>query len=124
MSAVRGAVQLNYLGQFESGVGEGNEWRVIGSGVGGDIGGKVERGYELEITVAALGGELEVVWRYGSERYTEATMRRLARRYVEELRELITTDDAVEFSPSDFPLANLDAQQLSKILNTASFEEN
>jgi hypothetical protein len=58
-------------------------------------------------------------WTYSENLHRRATVERLAESYVEELRTLITqsrTCDPANYSPYDFPRANLSQEELSKVL--------
>ena len=78
-----------------------------------------ERAYLLEINAQVVDdGSLVATWTYSSQVHDEATVARLARRYVEVLGELIEhccSAGAGGYTPSDFPLAGLDQQALDEL---------
>ncbi|MEU9191475.1 condensation domain-containing protein, partial [Streptomyces sp. NPDC048484] len=70
-----------------------------------------ERTHLIEINSLVVDGRLETKWTYSGQIHDEATVDRLARRYVEVLDELIDyccREDVGGYTPSDFPLAGLD----------------
>jgi non-ribosomal peptide synthase protein (TIGR01720 family) len=61
---------------------------------------------------------LRVEWGYSAQLHDAATIERLADDFNAALVSLVAhcrTDDAGGFTPSDFPLANLDMDKLSKL---------
>ncbi|MFI2353055.1 condensation domain-containing protein, partial [Streptomyces sp. NPDC019443] len=65
----------------------------------------------IEVNSQVVDGRLEMVWTYGGEVYDEATVERLAQRYVDVLADLIAfccRPGVGGCTPSDFPLAGLD----------------
>jgi non-ribosomal peptide synthase protein (TIGR01720 family) len=75
--------------------------------------------HPLEINAMVFDGELQVCWTYSLGLLGQAVIEQLAGRFLEELRELIeycvTTEDN-SFTPSDFPAAGLDQQNLDDLL--------
>ncbi|HEX6292585.1 MAG TPA: amino acid adenylation domain-containing protein [Herpetosiphonaceae bacterium] len=73
----------------------------------------------LQITASVVGERLEVLWRYNPRAYRRATVEHLAERYDAALRLLIdhcVSPSAGGYTPSDFPLAGLDQQELDRLL--------
>jgi non-ribosomal peptide synthase protein (TIGR01720 family) len=65
------------------------------------------------------GGELRLDWTYSTSIHSQETVEHLAQSFVEELRALIArsrTGDKIDYSPSDFPRANLSQDELNKVL--------
>ncbi|WP_344591682.1 amino acid adenylation domain-containing protein, partial [Actinomadura vinacea] len=107
-------VIFNYLGRAgageRSGPGDGRFREALRS-LGGERPARGERTHLIEIDGLVVDGRLELKWSYGGRVHDEATVRRLARRYIEVLDQLI--DHCLRpgvggCSPSDFPLAGLD----------------
>ncbi|HEV2855901.1 MAG TPA: amino acid adenylation domain-containing protein, partial [Thermoanaerobaculia bacterium] len=115
------AVSFNYLGQLEAGLdpldhGEGFRW--AGEGVGNAHSPRQRRRHLLEINAWVARGRLEVSWTYSPERHDEATVRRLAARFLAKLREIVDhclSPGAGGYTPSDFPLASLDQATLDRL---------
>ncbi|PTH83159.1 non-ribosomal peptide synthetase, partial [Streptomyces sp. A244] len=78
-----------------------------------------DRTHLLDINCRVVDGQLEMVWAYGAEVHDEATIARLAERYVEALAELIEyccRPETGGHTPSDFPLAQrLDQAALDRV---------
>jgi non-ribosomal peptide synthase protein (TIGR01720 family) len=73
----------------------------------------------LDVTAAVAGGRLSISWTYSRAAHDEATIRQLAEWHIEALRALIAhcrSPEAGAYTPSDFPLAELDQKQLDKVL--------
>ncbi|HEY0602462.1 MAG TPA: amino acid adenylation domain-containing protein [Herpetosiphonaceae bacterium] len=76
-------------------------------------------GYLLEIQGGVVGGQLRLAWKYNPSQHRRATIERLAQDFRAALRDLIAhcqSPDAGGYTPSDFPLANLNQQALDTIL--------
>ncbi|MCU0507750.1 MAG: amino acid adenylation domain-containing protein [Anaerolineae bacterium] len=122
---------FNYLGQFD---------QVLGAGANGDgpLGPAPEpagpdrslsnrRSHLLDVAAAVAGGRLGVSWTYSRAAHAAATIQQLADWHIEALRELIAhcrSPEAGAYSPSDFPLAELDQKQLDKILKKVARTDN
>jgi non-ribosomal peptide synthase protein (TIGR01720 family) len=84
-----------------------------------------ERRYELEIVAAVRGGRLEMGMSYGGARSSVEWMRGLAAAVEEELDAVIEhglKKKTVEYTPSDFPLAQLDQNTLNKVFEEIDVE--
>jgi amino acid adenylation domain-containing protein/non-ribosomal peptide synthase protein (TIGR01720 family) len=76
------------------------------------------RPYLLSINSYIVDGQLVAKWTYGSAIHRQATIEQLAHRFIEALRAIIVhcqSPGVGGYTPSDFPLANLDEQGLSKL---------
>ncbi|WP_143145110.1 condensation domain-containing protein, partial [Streptomyces humi] len=110
-------VSFNYLGQsggpgpHREGDDNARRFRPSGRSFGADQSSQGERAHLIEVNCQIADGVLEMSWTYGGEVHGEATVRRLARRYIEVLTDLIAyccRPDVGGHTPSDFPLARLD----------------
>ena len=73
---------------------------------------------ELLLTAFVLKEQLRIDWRYSQNLHQETTIQQMANNFLEKLRSLIDhclSSDAEGYTPTDFPLANLDEQKLSKL---------
>lgn len=80
---------------------------------------KETRPYLLEVEGLVIGGHLDVSWHYNERMHQRSTIERLAQNYMEALRVLIAhcqSPEAGGFTPSDFPLAKLNEQELNNLL--------
>ncbi|MFB7912305.1 condensation domain-containing protein, partial [Kitasatospora sp. NPDC056076] len=119
-------VGFNYHGRFDpggvgSGDGPGADGLVRGQlpPAGRDTDPDEPRPYLLEVTGAVQDGRLELAWTYPAEIYGEATVRGLAeemRTALRELAEHCARPGAGGRTPSDFPLAGLDQEQLDRLV--------
>ena len=66
-------------------------------------------------------GRFEATWTFSSSMHHRATIERLAHRYTAALNALIESRQAPNagaFSPSDFPMARVDQQQLDRLISS------
>jgi non-ribosomal peptide synthase protein (TIGR01720 family) len=76
--------------------------------------------YALDVTAAVVRGKLSVRFTYNEQLHTAATIQKVSNGYIEALRELIThcqSPAAGGFTPSDFPLINLNQTELDLALS-------
>ena len=106
---------FNYLGQFDQTFTETSPFRMANESKGEEVSPESAREYELELTSMVAGG----VWRasliYSSGQYNEATMARLGDAIRDGMKRVIDhclQPGAGRYTPSDFPLALADQQQL------------
>src|SRR5262249_18366886 len=75
------------------------------------------RTHRLEISGSVSGGRLNIAWSYSESCHRRATIEALAQRFLGSLRALIahcTTPGVGGYTPSDFPLANIDQASLDR----------
>ncbi|NJC68037.1 non-ribosomal peptide synthase/polyketide synthase, partial [Planosporangium flavigriseum] len=117
-------ISFNFHGQLGSGAngsgaGERGLYRAWLPGIGQDIDPASPRTYLLDVTGVVADGELELGWTYSAEVHDEATVARVAGEALENLREIIAhcaLPDAGGRTPSDFPLAGLDQEQVDRVV--------
>jgi amino acid adenylation domain-containing protein/non-ribosomal peptide synthase protein (TIGR01720 family) len=110
-------VCFNYHGQFDPG-GPG-ELFVGELDAGSDVDPAAASAYLLDISGVVADGELALTWQYGDEVHDESTVRRLAGRLMDALREIIDhcgQSGAAGATPSDFPLARLDQAGVDRVV--------
>jgi len=115
----RAELRFNYLGQVDRALLDSSMFTVAAQPTGPAQSLKAERTYLLNIIGTVTGGELRLEWTYSQNIHHEETILRLARGYIDELRELIAqsrTGDKATYSPSDFPQAKLSQEDLNKVL--------
>ncbi|HET6852196.1 MAG TPA: condensation domain-containing protein, partial [Pyrinomonadaceae bacterium] len=120
-------VSFNYLGQFEY-FGDGTReattpdgWSAAPESSGMDQSPQSERTHLLEIGGNVAGGRLKMVWSYSRAVHRRETIHAVADRFVHALRELIAhcqSPEAGGYTPSDFPLAPINQEQLDKLFAT------
>ena len=110
-------VSFNYLGQFDGSFG--GSFAASSGKAGPDWGPGNQRPYLIDIVSRVQDGRLHMEWTYSETAHEEATVRRVAERTLEVLRELIEAvkaPDAVGYSPSDLPLSGLTQTQINDLV--------
>jgi len=111
-------VCFNYLGQFDRVLPESAPLAPAQESTGPYASPKGRRKHLLEIDGEVAAGRLQFRWRYSGNMHRPETIESLARGFVQALIELIAhcqTPEAGGVTPSDFPLAGLNQQQLDKL---------
>ncbi|HEX5885452.1 MAG TPA: condensation domain-containing protein, partial [Pyrinomonadaceae bacterium] len=112
-------VSFNYLGQLDQIVDDETTPFVLAddpidlsrSQLGG-------RKYLIEIDGAVRDGRLQMEWAYSNELHARQTIETVAESFIRKLRKLIehcVLREVREYTPSDFPLVNLNERQLAEI---------
>lgn len=111
-------ISFNYLGRFDQ-VSSATGLLAPARESGGPSRSlRQNRRYLLEINGSVSNGRLAVEWVYSKNLHRRSTIRALADDFAESLRRLIAeckTPESRGVTPSDFPLANLDEDKLSKL---------
>jgi len=99
-------VMFNYLGQLDNATAGGGWLKAAGEGTGPTVAGNNTFGHLLSVNAFITGGELVVSWGYDGLRYEEATIKRIAESYIQELEALIAHCRSAGrgYTPSDFGL--------------------
>jgi len=82
-------VSFNYLGQFDQTLEGKTFFGLAREHAGPQIGGSNRRTHLLGVAGRVVEGGLEIAWNYGVKRHDRRTIDRLARVYMDELREII-----------------------------------
>ncbi|HHO67521.1 MAG TPA: hypothetical protein ENK12_00690, partial [Gammaproteobacteria bacterium] len=109
---------FNYLGQFDQAFDGGGLFQPATGTVGACEHPGSPRSHLLEVNALVTGDRLRLHWTYSRNRHREATIRRLAEDHVGALAKLVAhclSDEAGGVTPSDFPLAGLDAPTLDAL---------
>ncbi len=119
----RPAISFNYLGDATS--FDASQAAALGSvRVAAEAPGMVRsphtpRPHLLEATASVRADALQVQWTFSRRLHRATTIEALARSFLNHLRALIThclNAETVGYSPADFPEANLDQEQLERLL--------
>ena len=106
---------FNYLGQVDQ-VLQASRLFAPGQESSGKVSApENQRRYMIDVNAVVAGGQLQVSWSYSEKLHRRETIERVAHRYLECLRQIIVhcrDAQAGGYSPSDFPLARLDQQEL------------
>ncbi len=111
------AIGFNYLGRMDGGPERGRLTHA-GAAPGPSVAAANPRAHALEVSAWLRAGVLRVEWEYGP-RHRPETAGRLAEAFgarLEALAHQLQRPDAVGYTPSDFPLARLDARRLEAAL--------
>ena len=111
-------ISFNYLGQLDALVGEARLFKLSSESSGKAAACENRQPYLLSINAAVVQGKLQMNWSYSEKLHRHESIEILAQRYLEYLRELLVrshSDEADGFTPSDFPLAEMTDDDLSKI---------
>ncbi|MBW4678312.1 MAG: hypothetical protein KME52_31335 [Desmonostoc geniculatum HA4340-LM1] len=110
---------FNYLGQFDRVFGESSTFRLASESPGATISPSASRSHLLQVMGKVMGGQLEISWGYSENIHLKSTVEQLAIDFMEGLRSLIAlcqSTDTVNFTPSDFPEAELTQEELNQLL--------
>jgi amino acid adenylation domain-containing protein/non-ribosomal peptide synthase protein (TIGR01720 family)/FkbM family methyltransferase len=111
------AISFNYLGQFDQVLAESAF--ALAPAQNDPSGGLWSPRYPLEIQGGVTGGQLRLAWKYRASLHRRATIEQLAHSFERALLALIEhcqSPEAGGYSPSDFPLVDLNQQSLDAIL--------
>ncbi|WP_443692076.1 amino acid adenylation domain-containing protein [Pseudomonas protegens] len=112
-------ITFNYLGQFDGSFDEPDAWFAPSAEAkGADQGAQAPLGNWLSINGQVYGGQLKLGWTFSQAMFDTATIEHLADDYARELKALIEHCSQPEHrgvTPSDFPLAGLNQQQLDQL---------
>jgi len=117
----RAAVSFNYLGQFDQALASSSLWELAPEAIGSAQSSQRMRPHLLEINAMVLQGQLQVNWTYSSSLHKETTIEALASQFLHQLRAIIAHCPGVGtggYTPSDFPLAQLDQPTLDRLLGS------
>ncbi len=115
-------VSFNYLGQLDAAPLAAQQLRRVAAAMGADQGRGGRRPHLIDINSGVSDGRLWLTWTYSRNRHLRTTIEGLAGAFLEQLEALIIhccSPPAGGSTPSDFPLAELDQQQLDRLIGTA-----
>jgi non-ribosomal peptide synthase protein (TIGR01720 family) len=107
------------MGQVDRAFAASAVWRRARESNGPNQSHRGGRSYVLEVTGWVADGRLQLQWVYSRNLHHPLTVERLAGWYGEALRALIAhcqSPAAGGYTPSDFPLARLDRQELDELV--------
>ncbi|MCA6120231.1 amino acid adenylation domain-containing protein, partial [Bradyrhizobium sp. WSM 1738] len=118
-------IVFNYLGQFDTSVGEGASFKLAPESAGPGRSDSAPLGRWLSINGQMREGRLRLSFSYGRKRYRRATIERLVEHYAAALRELVDhcTGGARGVTPSDFALSGLSQADLDTLSATIDCRE-
>lgn len=119
-------VSFNYLGQIDRGLADSTLFCLSQEASGPVRGAKNRRIELLEIEAFIIEDQLHIRWTYSQNLHQQATIERLAHRFLDLLQILIAhcqSPEAGSYTPSDFPDVDLDQEQLDNVLDAIDFED-
>jgi non-ribosomal peptide synthase protein (TIGR01720 family) len=112
-------VLFNYLGRIGILLPGNAPFKPVENvSIGGERSTKGIRRYVFEINSFVQEEQLHLAWTYSQNIYRQETVKSLCENYLENLNRLIShclEPDAGGFTPSDFPLADLDDRELDQL---------
>jgi amino acid adenylation domain-containing protein/non-ribosomal peptide synthase protein (TIGR01720 family) len=117
-SAPSPEISFNYLGQFDQSFAQATAFSMADEARGQELSPRGRRRNLLEFNGNISGGQLHFTCVYSQPIHHRATIERLLGDFAGELRALIAhcvSTDVGGVTPSDFPLAQLDAAKLGKL---------
>ena len=111
-------VSFNYLGQFDQVLTGTSLLTLARESAGQGSAPQAGRSHLLEISGGVVGGKLHMAWTYSEQSHHRSTIEALAESFIRALRALIAHCSALGarvYSPSDFPLARIDQEQLHRL---------
>lgn len=120
-------VIFNYLGQVDQVFSGSSLFLLTKESSGPSHSLKGSRRYLLEVNGLVIGSQLQLNWTYSKNVHQRATVEGLAEDFLQALRSLIAhcqSPDAGGFTPSDFPLAQLDQNELDEAFARVEFKED
>jgi amino acid adenylation domain-containing protein/non-ribosomal peptide synthase protein (TIGR01720 family) len=119
VGTARPSVRFEYLGQMDAVLSPASLFAPAPEGFGAERAPDEPRTHPVVLGGAVTGGRLRMTWSCDGEAYGQATVDALAARFGAELRALVAhcaSAGAGALSPSDVPLAGLDAEGLARLL--------
>ncbi|GAA6614913.1 amino acid adenylation domain-containing protein [Scytonema sp. NUACC26] len=114
-------VIFNHLGQFDSVLHSEAIFQLASESSSPSRSPLNHRTHLLEVNSIIIGAQLQLDWTYSENLHRHSTIERLAQEYLQALRELIAhclAPDAGGYTPTDFPLAQLNSVVLEKLLSS------
>jgi non-ribosomal peptide synthase protein (TIGR01720 family) len=119
-------MSFNYLGQLDQVIADSSLYDLAHESVGPVYSERDRRKYLLVGEGRVIEGRLQLSLEYSTNVHRAETIERLADTYMEVLRAIIehcTSPDAGGFTPSDFPLASLEQEELDLAFGSVEFED-
>ncbi|TFI50883.1 amino acid adenylation domain-containing protein [Mastigocladus laminosus UU774] len=112
-------ISFNYLGQFAQVVNTSSLMQIANEPSGNSESLQGQRHYLLDINAIIANEQLQIDWTYSSNIHQQETIENIAQEFVETLQEIIAHCLSLEnagYTPTDFPLSNLNQLELDQIL--------
>ena len=119
--ALQPEIGFLYLGQFDQELSASAPIRLAKESSGPAQSPQQRRSHLLDLEARVTGGQLQVSLTYSQSLHRRETIGRLAEAFIEELRALINhcrSAQEISYSPSDFPEAELNQQELDDLITS------
>ena len=120
--AIQPELRFNYLGQLDRALADGSVFTGAPEGAGPSRHPDGPRPRPLEMLASVSGGRLQASLSYNPDAYPREAVEAFLQEFLDALADLVTHCLAVEApvaTPSDYPLADLDAAGLERIMEEA-----
>jgi non-ribosomal peptide synthase protein (TIGR01720 family) len=111
-------IKFSYLGDLDEQTRPNDMFEQLTGQVTPTRDPRAGRGYLFEVRAYIIDGKLGITWVYSNALHRSATVDKLFDEFVRTVRKLITlsvSTEAERFSPSDFPLADLNEKGLLEL---------
>ncbi|WP_414565760.1 MULTISPECIES: amino acid adenylation domain-containing protein [unclassified Anabaena] len=110
-------VSFNYLGRFDQVLPQSTPFRIIQESMKSERSLQGKRSHLIAIDAIVLDSKLQLNWTYSENVHRRWTIENLAESFLATLQQIIAHCLATRggYTPSDFPLANLNQQQLDQL---------
>ncbi len=111
-------IVFNYQGQFDQILSQSSLFASATESAGPIHSPRAKRRHLLSVNGAVINGQLKMIWTYGENIYERQTIAGVADGFITALQSLIAhcqSPEAGGYTPSDFPVANLDQESLSRL---------
>jgi non-ribosomal peptide synthase protein (TIGR01720 family) len=122
--ALQPEIGFLYLGQFDQELSALASIKLAEESAGPSQSPKQRRSHLLDFEARVADGKLQVSLTYSQSLHRRATISSLAEAFIEELRALIKhcqSAQEISYSPSDFPDAELNQQELDDLITSLTF---
>jgi non-ribosomal peptide synthase protein (TIGR01720 family) len=119
-------VSFNYLGQLDQVISGSALYQMAPESSGPVYSLSGKRTHHLAFYGSVFGGQFQLGIEYSQNLHRQATIESLAENFMTSLRAIIThctSGETFTYTPSDFPLINVDQEQLDKAFSLVEFEE-
>lgn len=118
-------VSFNYLGRFDGVLPQSTSFRILQASMESERSLQGKRSHLIAIDAIVLDGKLQLNWTYSENIHKRSTIENLAESFLATLQQIIDHCLAAlgSYTPSDFPLANLNQQQLDQLSSAGAIAD-
>ena len=119
-------MSFNYLGQLDQVISGSALYHMAPESIGPVYSPDGRRTHQLAFYGSVLGGQFQLGIEYSRNLHREESIERLAEDFITSLRAIIThctSGETFTYTPSDFPLINVDQEQLDKAFSLVEVDE-